>query len=66
MSESKPKSTRDVPKRRKCLRCTEQFFSMHSGERICGTCRHSQDWQNAGPSERSFLTGTRTGVVRYG
>ena len=32
-------------KERKCLRCGQNFFSQHAGERICAHCKGSDDYQ---------------------
>ena len=43
-------------KERKCLRCSEGFFSQHAGERICTYCKGSEDYQEClnGYSEHGF------------
>lgn len=41
----------DMPstmKVRSCLRCRSQFFSEGPGNRICGTCKSSDDWKSGG------------------
>lgn len=41
----------DMPstmKVRSCLRCRSQFFSEGPGNRICGTCKGSDEWKSGG------------------
>lgn len=33
---------------RRCLRCTRMFASSSNGNRICSTCKNSDDWLNGG------------------
>lgn len=39
----------DTAKMRACLRCETQFYSSWAGDRICGSCRRSDDWQSGDP-----------------
>jgi hypothetical protein len=34
-----------VAKLRRCLMCSTDFRSAHSGERVCPKCRHSKAWR---------------------
>lgn len=41
----------DMPssmKLRCCLRCRSQFFSEGPGNRICGTCKGTDEWKSGG------------------
>jgi hypothetical protein len=44
-----PVSSSDKAKMRKCLRCEGVFYSAWAGDRICGNCRRSDDWQSGDP-----------------
>lgn len=39
----------DVPKLRQCLRCSAEFESEWSGERICRRCKSSATWRSGTP-----------------
>lgn len=39
----------DVPRNRKCLRCTVEFPSAGFGERICPRCKGLSQWRSAAP-----------------
>ena len=41
-------SSWDRPKIRKCLRCSAEFESAWSGERICKRCKSSNSWKSNG------------------
>ena len=40
--------SRDRPKVRNCLRCSVEFESAWSGERICKRCKGSNEWKSNG------------------
>ena len=31
---------------RRCLKCRRQFQSLGNGERVCGDCKRTRDWQS--------------------
>ncbi|UWQ09692.1 hypothetical protein [Aliiroseovarius crassostreae] len=39
-------ATNDVPKKRRCLRCSAFFKSESFGNRICDRCKTTTDWRN--------------------
>ncbi|TNF19834.1 MAG: hypothetical protein EP318_13085 [Rhodobacteraceae bacterium] len=39
----------DVPRERRCLRCSTSFPSEGFGERICRKCKGLKAWRNAVP-----------------
>jgi hypothetical protein len=39
----------DIPKVRRCLRCSTTFSSQWSGERICSRCKSSNAWRSGTP-----------------
>ncbi len=39
----------DGPKLRQCLRCSAEFESEWSGERICRRCKGSASWRTGSP-----------------
>lgn len=47
---STPKSPRDVPTERECLRCKTVFQSDGFGERVCPRCKGSAVWKTAMPA----------------
>ena len=44
--EPKPKKPKSVGKVRNCLMCGVEFWSSHSGERICSSCKSTEFWRN--------------------
>lgn len=64
MSSTKPKTLEadaegwslrppDKAKTRACLRCSAEFESAWSGERICLKCKRSAAWKSATPMARA-------------
>jgi hypothetical protein len=41
---------RDKPKIRRCLRCSTEFPSAWSGERICVRCKSTAAWRQGAPA----------------
>ena len=44
---SPPRAAGDVPRERRCLRCSTVFWSEGFGERICRRCKGLKAWQSA-------------------
>ena len=43
----------DIARERKCLRCSEPFWSDGFGERICARCKGSAVWRAAMPARQN-------------
>jgi len=42
-------------KARSCLNCRQSFMGSGPGERICETCKASDDWANAVAATKGFI-----------
>lgn len=49
---------KDTTITRKCLRCSTEFQSEWSGERVCRRCKGSNAWRSGTPAA-SYTTGRR-------